>query len=251
MTFHRVWILALSVLLPTAALAQPGWTGAGLGFSSDIVARLAKVERLLEKDKWDKAQREIDEQVEKALERGAYNAVSGSDVAVLMTLQALIQVQRGEREDGLWTWYIAQNLDRGVLRIRRFAVYGEPWEFLSANPLRQWDGSVRGRPIRTQQELRSDWDVEFTPPVVKEEKDAEFWRPFQRLDRELRFYAQVIVDREGKTDQPVVLDGLEYPLLVYFGVIGLRDWRYEPGTVDGEPAEMFEEVELRLRQRRW
>jgi hypothetical protein len=151
-------------------------------------------------------------------------------------LQAIAEAELGHLEDARWHWYVAQNLSREV-RSMDLSHYGEAGEYLRQCLLS--NESQRARVIDVLDPVRPErtYGNSFQPPVRT--KVAYPRRPQDLRNRD-RFSqvvnVQITVDESGQIVQPLVMDGGFYPGLVYRAFEALRDWRYQPASLNGQPV---------------
>ncbi len=149
---------------------------------------------------------------------------------------AEVGVER-KKDEGRWHWYLAQNLYREV-RIWDLTVYGngKVGQFLQRNLLVDADAEYKGLvdvldPVNPEATARQG----FKPPVRTQVVYPR--RPQDLRDRD-RFshvvFVQVTVDEHGHVVQPEVVDGGFYPGLIYKAFEALREWRYQPATLNGK-----------------
>ncbi|MCG6880189.1 MAG: energy transducer TonB, partial [Deltaproteobacteria bacterium] len=58
---------------------------------------------------------------------------------------------------------------------------------------------------------------------------------------------KVLVNGDGKVADLLVLKSSGYSMLDKSAVRAVRNWRFEPGTVDGKPAKMWVQVPVRFK----
>ncbi len=61
--------------------------------------------------------------------------------------------------------------------------------------------------------------------------------PRGRRSRRPSVRVEMIVTREGKPTWPRVVRGFEDPMAVFSALLVLREWTFEPATLDGEPVD--------------
>ncbi len=155
-------------------------------------------------------------------------------VATALTMQAIAEVEAGRRDDALWHWQVAQNVDP-ELRRASLDTLGEAGAWLEAHRLRA-PGTLDGEPPAGAVAPEARQRDEVTPP-------APLSVPIPEPPRELglawasdRLEIEVVVDVEGRVRSPVLLRGGKLPGKVYFGLAALEQWRFRPALAAGVPV---------------
>lgn len=229
--------LALALLLPVGGLGQ---FSATLGLDT---RETLEIEALLKAGKVSRALKLTREQIELIRARMETEVTTGENLARVVALEAVGLALKGKEEDARWQWIVAQNLDRGVARRRYSKDYGEAGAFLDRHRLRKLGEAPPGSDARSAQSwLRRPGLNEVTMPEVTEMVN---WEPLQEPGFGLRHpdvrtvAVEVVVDAQGRPSEPVVLSGGDRPGIVYAAIRTIRQWRFQPGTVDGVPREML------------
>ena len=163
--------------------------------------------------------------------------------------QAVAEANLDRRDEAIWHWHIAQNLDAKVFR-RDLAPYGEAGKLLYEYPLRAagelpppyavpqtlpGQGRLRG-PVRP--------DIARVPTVLNNTGAA--------LQGSGDFRVEVIIDRRGRVRQPVVESTHLHPIVIYASLEWLRQIPpFEPARYDGEAVDSLDSVTVRFRVERW
>ncbi|MCP3958412.1 MAG: hypothetical protein GY719_11215 [bacterium] len=151
-------------------------------------------------------------------------------VAMALTMQAVAESESGRREEALWHWQIAQNLNPGLRQAPLVEVFGEAGAWLEARPLR----------------AAGILDSPLPPAGAETTQPAPLSVPPPEPPRELRdawssevLEIEVVVDAGGEIRSPVVLRGGELPGKVYFSLVALERWRFRPALACGEPTAVL------------
>lgn len=146
---------------------------------------------------------------------------------------ALAEAALDRPEEASWHWYLAQNLDR-TLRSFDLAPYGRAGAFLGQNLLASAEALHADvtdvlDPVRPEK-------AGFQEPVRTRAVYPKRPRDLSARDRfSIVVFVQVTIDAAGRVVQPLVVDAAYYPGLVYEAFEALRDWRFRPATLNGEP----------------
>jgi Gram-negative bacterial TonB protein C-terminal/NHL repeat len=150
--------------------------------------------------------------------------------------RAIAEASVERRDEARWHWYMAQNFLGDVSAIG-LPNYRKSAQFLHRHTLMNGDREYAGMP-------------DVLDPVRPEEAYGPKFREPQRtrvvypyLPRDLRgrdrfshvVFVQITVDATGQIVSPVVVDGGFYPGLTVRAFDALREWRYRPATIDGNP----------------
>ena len=199
---------------------------------------VARVEGLIAGERWKKALREL-EAVREELMWSSWREPDLGEVLTELAFQAaVIRANLGEDEAALWEWYAALNHERlrgrQELAGRDLAPYGRAGALLAAHPLRAVDEApagvelVAGRP-----------DLDFHEAAPREDSAFEPLANTSAVrERPAPVLVQVVVDRDGRLLQPVVLQ---------WALDNLRGAApFEPARMAGEPVATLWQSEFGL-----
>lgn len=153
------------------------------------------------------------------------------DLARDVSRLALAEAGLGRKEDALWHWGVAQNLDRAALSPAELASFGAPGELLAQHPLRHLDEAPAGLRV-----YRPD-DPDILPP----RRTAGELPKLAEDPKGGVLRIQGIVDHEGRFLAPTVL-GEGAPDTIYRVLEALRDWRYLPARRNLRRVASFRSV---------
>jgi hypothetical protein len=231
-------VLALSLALPTLL---------GAAAASEWTPEIEKVDAILRKGKWKQGHRLAKKTTQELIRRSWYGAGLRESLTDLAVLLAVAEANLGRREDAIWHWHMAQNLDSRV-RKRDLTPYGDAAKLLYEFPLR---GSG---------EVPAPFKVRETTVYSKVEKPKSDRPPQKTIlnntaavrERPGNFHAEIIVDRQGKTHQPVVTSGHLHPIVLFATLEWLREIPpFKPARVDGEVTDFVMRVTVRFDFSRW
>lgn len=234
-TFRTVVSFAAAGLAVVGVLALAAPAEAALPTQWD--EQLAELEGEIERGKYERALRRADKLTRKmVLEMGAFPAEAGP-LARAATVLALAQAGVGRRDDALWTWTIAQNLDVAQRRRPDLERFGEPGRLLADHPLRlpgtQPDGTgVMRRSLTASPEV-IDAEVRASCGSLRYSRDVPAPPPVE---------VEVVIDADGWPRQPVLLAPHRHPGFAYMVLDGLRRWRFQPAEAEGSTVAVLEVV---------
>lgn len=146
---------------------------------------------------------------------------------------ALANAGQGKEQEARWYWYAAQNLDH-------------KWVAADLSAYRGAGVVLAKHRILPEHQQVAELDV-IDPIVPEGAKKARFKEPervrvvyperprdlagFDRFSEAL--FVQVTIEADGSMTQAVLVDGLEYPSLMFKVFEAMSGWRYRPATFDG------------------
>ena len=210
---------------------------------------LENVEESLRNHKWKTGLRQARRLTDTVVRRSWYGKELKQMLSELALYQAVAEANLGRRDDALWHWHIAQNLDFKI-RQRDLAPYGEAGKLLYEFPLRARGevptGFVVPETYPTGPRLDRPRKPEMpTPPTVLNNTGAA-------IEGSGDFKAEVIIDENGEFHQPVVLSPYLHPIVIYASLEWLRKWApFEPALFEGEPADFMDEITVQFHVSRW
>ncbi len=220
-------IAALTLVGAACLHAAPNQGGVPEAWRTTI----AEVDRKVLAGQWQAAEKTVRKLTrEMALELSPRPA-NRQVLALVLILQAVAEAGLEREEDAVWHWHIAQNLDPS-LRRKRLSAYGAGGALLERHRLRlagELPEELAGGPEATAEEEITSSPGPLTVPAPKAP---------QQLSRSWDhdpFEVEVVIDREGRIREPVVLKG-ELPGKIFLGLEALRSWRFEPARSGTEPV---------------
>lgn len=162
--------------------------------------------------------------------------------AIALTHKALGLAGLERKDEALWNWHIALNLYPGLAKTD-LSPYGEPGRFLLANTeLRKSESIQRlagGKPLT----------ADMTAPVVKKRVNPTYPEAALNFRVSGLTVIEVLIDRNGNVASPLVLKSLPAPTVTYAALEALRQWKFEPGRIKGEPVDVVFNVTLNFKLR--
>ena len=228
------------VLLGLAAVAlPPRASGQNSVFLEDAPAAilaaapgleaLADIDARLQRGEWEPSRAAALARIEADLAKP-----TATELARDLARLALAEAGLGRREDALWHWGAAQNLDPTALSPGDLAAFGAAGELLARHPLRHLDEAPAGLTV-----YRSDH-----PGIQPANRIAgeipKLPEPPEGMEAGV-LRIQGIVDLEGRFREPIVL-GEGSPATIYRVLEALREWRYEPAWRNRRRIASFRSV---------
>jgi len=206
-------------------------------FAADpLIARLGESATELKKGDYAKALK-IDER----LIRDMLNELGPGDaeakwfsVAVLHRALALAGLHRDD--DAIWYWHVALNLYPAIEQ-SDMSMFGAPAAFLKRHPL------VAEPPDRRPVSMD-----EHPPKAVK--RTEPLYPLGMRVFHETGIVIlRCVIDESGNVRDVELKKGLPGATLSYAAMEALRQWKFEPATVDGKPVPVVFNLTINFKMR--
>jgi TonB family protein len=146
-------------------------------------------------------------------------------LGIPLVQQAIAEVGLGRVKDGLWHWYVAISL-YPALRNSDLSMFGKPAEVLKAAPLPETEN------------VKSPADLAITPPKVVVRPEPRYPSGARAFGVKGVLIVKAIITKGGEPRSPQIIQALPGPTLSYSALEALRNWRFTPASVNGEPIEM-------------
>jgi TonB family protein len=164
-------------------------------------------------------------------------------LGTVTTLRAIAAYQLGRPDEALWHWYVACQLSPRVATYQMTA-YGEAGPFLKENIPRDAAPGEEG-PRSPDDEASHLDDDRIEPPRKRRTVSPEF--PFGKLGNpDVEVVVEAIIDKQGRVRNPRIATSHGELTLVYAVLEALRQWEFEPGTLDGEPVNVYYTLTVRF-----
>lgn len=229
-----VLFLLVPAILPAAPVSE---------WSSEVT----RVDGLLRQGKWKQGLKQARKVTDQLLSKSWYGAGLRESLTDLAVLLAVAEANLDRKDDAVWHWYIAQNLDRRV-RKRDLSPYGKAAKLLLEYPLRRLHEIPPGFEIRDQT-LYS----KVERPEPKEPPRADILNNTAAVrEKPGDFQVELVVDKEGHIHHPVVMSDYLHPIVIYAVLEWLRKLpALEPARIDGEPSDYIDVVSVHFDFSRW
>ncbi len=210
---------------------------------------LEKLDKNLRDHKWKSGLRSARRLTDTILGRSWYGKELGRMLSELALYQAVAEANLGKRDDAVWHWHVAQNLDFRMRR-RDLSPYGEAGKLLQEFPLRARGEVPVGFVVPTTYPTGPRLDRPRRPkmrtvPTVLNNTGAT-------IEGSGDFKVEVIIDQSGEFHQPVVVSSYLHPVVIYASLEWLRKWGpFEPALFEGEPADFLDEITVQFNVSRW
>lgn len=221
--------------------APPGAEARGKQASEDWQRRLQSVDADLRRGDWPSAKDGSRRLVREMFERIIDGEGAAPTLAMAVLLRGLATAGvggTGDREAGLWDWFVAQSLFPGF-RQTDLTAYGEPGRLFAEYRL----GAGGERPAAAQTTRRSEPDPtlerDVSAPSPAKKVEPVYPPALSRLCRRGKVVVETIIETSGEVSYPIVKEPGESPVLTFSTLEALREWRFEPARLRGEPVRVY------------
>lgn len=215
--------------------------------TSEWGPELRKVQDVLAEQKWKLAKTKARKLAKKVAGSSWYGPDLGQVLAELDFAHAVADANLGNDREAIWYWHIACNLDFR-LRRRDLAPYGEAAKLLSEFPLRRRGEVPPGFVVPESSPLVPETPPQkpdYEPPVILNNTAAA-------QDRPPDAHVEVVIDKEGRLHQPVMVSDYLHPILIHAVLEWLFDFPpCEPRRIQDEPVATLFTFTVAFIYRRW
>ncbi len=160
---------------------------------------------------------------------------------VALTHKALALAGLGRKEEARWDWHSALNLYPELAQTD-LSPFGEPGRFLLANA--EMRKHTEARP-----DQRQPLAANVTAPKLKKRVEPRYPGGAYSFGVSGLTVIEVLIDREGRVSSPLVLKALPAPTITWAALEALRQWKFEPGRIDGQPVDVVFNVTINFKLR--
>jgi len=238
-----IW-LSVGLAVATAALVKAEGPLTGKR-SQEVVEgwreRIGETEQLLREGKWKRSKRQMDDLLPEMTTRFFSEVGSGQLLGVATGLRAVAEAGLGDEDGAAWDWSVAKTLAPEVAEVD-LTQFGEAGSFFSSPRFEElsytWHGPFLGDtgPVDDSGDLAAD--RRFVPPKKRRAPRPQYPRGMQHACTEAPVVVQFVIDRGGTPRSPTWIAKAN-PVLFFAATESLRDWRFEPATVDGKPVKTY------------
>lgn len=145
---------------------------------------------------------------------------------LVLAHKALALAGLGRNDEALWQWHTVIGL-YPAYGSRNLSDYGNAGRFLMENRQvrsRSGDGAPAKGGART---------VNATAPKIKRRVEPRYPPGARAFGVSGALQVEVIIDTDGRVTAPSIIKALPAPTMSYVALDAVRQWRFEPGKVDG------------------
>lgn len=208
------------------------------------------VDRFARQGRWKTAAREVEKLRAEVMRVSWREPDLGQVFAELAFLSAVAHANRGEDEEAVWEWYVAQAYERAAgparggpgLAERDLAPYGRAADLLPGHPLRK-----RGEVPAGVEPPEDALFTELEPPVAPPYEPTDLRNVNVEKSRLTPVTFEVYIDPEGQIHQPLITSPWAPPPVLQWGFDNLRRMgRFTPARLRGQPVGALQDIELTL-----
>ncbi|MFP5247515.1 MAG: TonB family protein, partial [Thermoanaerobaculia bacterium] len=153
--------------------------------------------------------------------------------------KALALAGLGRNEEAIWYWQVALALDPAFAE-SDLSAFGKAGEFLAANKQPYELPKTRMSPVEP---TTSD----VTPPKIIKRANPHFPEGARQFGVEGRLGLEFIIKTDGRVYSPKVKEPLPSPTLTFAALEAVRQWRFEPGKLKGEPVDVIFDLTMNFK----
>jgi TonB family protein len=213
---------------------------------ADWSRELESAIRELEAGETAPAMRRLDGLLEEYAARAGSGPANQKNLGTLLLYRAIALQQGGRIEDAQWDWDLAAIFlpQAGSFDLSRF---GEAGRALSAYAVGV--GRTEPDPCASGDTVR---ETSQRAPGLKEPRVLKRVRPqyppgARQLGGQGAVEVAAVIGETGAVARPRALGETPYPSLTYAALRSLREWRFEPATLNGRPVESCFSLTVRFR----
>jgi len=155
---------------------------------------------------------------------------AGNTFGVVLTQRAIAEAGLGRQEEALWLWHTALSVQPNLVD-SDLSPFGAPAAFLKQNLI------VRPPKAETS-------GVGAVHPVVTKSRNPKYPDGAYAAGLVGTIEIEVEVDTRGMARAPRVIKAPRGPTFVFAAFEAIKDWRFTPGSVGGEPVPVVLVIEF-------
>ncbi len=237
----------LLALLLLAAGPEPVAARDGAG-ASPWWANVEKVEESLRKGDWKRSRKRAEAEAREIARTSWTDPELKKVLAALSACRAIAAANLGQRDEALWYWFLAQNIDFRIWS-KDLAPYGDAEKLL------------REFRLRARGEVPAGFVVPASSPYMSvEPPNNDGWPDLTHIEntgavherRVSDLLIELVIDEAGRIHHPVVLTPDTHPVTVYAVLDQLRGYPpIRPAVYDGEPGDSVYTLTVWFKILRW
>jgi TonB family protein len=223
--------LLTMLLLFAAANTAPIHAFATLEAADPLVSHFSDSAAELKKGNYAKALRIDERLINEMLGSLGPGEEETKSFSLAVAHKALALAGLGREDDAIWYWHVAQNLDPS-LGTSDMSMFGAPAEFLKKHPLSAELPSlprvVSGVPPS---------DPNLRPPAATKRVEPMYPGQARLSGVSGNVFTESVIDRSGSV-RDIWLLKAPSATLAYCAMEAVRQWKFRPATLDGQPVDV-------------
>lgn len=152
--------------------------------------------------------------------------------------KALAEAGLGRHDDALWDWHTVLTL-YPKFQNQRLEGYGAAGQFLMDNKVLRITSQSKPPVDRTPTNIK--------PPRLKKRVMPRYPRGAEYFGSGGMLVAEVIITPEGRVTSPMLVKSLPAPTLSYVALKAVRQWKFEPGELDGKKVPVVFQLTMNFK----
>ncbi len=225
---------ALVILLLAGALPLAGASS----IAEQWVAHLKAVDQKLRAQQWEQAEKQVLEVTDQIVAGTGTGQGAADILGVASAFRAVAEAGQGREEEAGWHWDMALNLRPEVAKTD-LSPYGAIGVGFKARQLRPIDPN-RVSPQAVEAAKQEAIQKHFQPPRIIRKVRPRFPEGLRRMGVSGSLLVETIIGEDGVPREPLVVDaGGVGPAMKYVALESLRQWRFEPARLEGQPVKVY------------
>lgn len=229
-------ISAIFLIGALPAVAQPSLSDRWLG-------GLRQVDQMLRARQWKDAAAQGRKVAYAILETSGTGEGASYSLAVISAFRAIAEAELGNEADAAWHWDAAVNLDPKVAKTN-VAPYGPKAAELQRRPVREPEKEMNPELLRLAgpggESVVDPAVRKVQKPRIREMKRPEYPEALSRLGADGVVILSSIIGEDGRPRDPLILETKGVgPAAKYAALDAVRQWRFEPATLEGKPVAVY------------
>jgi hypothetical protein len=228
---HTLTVL-VGVLVVRPAVAQELSPAASEGVVAMWQQDLGEIEGLLVEREWKRAKRKADGLLDAMVDRLRTGTGAGPLLASAVAMRAIARSGLEDAEGAAWDWHVALSLSPAVTEVD-LTRFGDAGLYFRSAGFEQFTEKLIERTGTSEPKDGAD-RPRWTAPVKVRTPSPWYPRAKHNACVEQPVALAFVVDARGRPVAPR-FEAPADPILAYSALETIREWRYEPATVDGRP----------------
>ncbi|HEX9945877.1 MAG TPA: energy transducer TonB [Thermoanaerobaculia bacterium] len=199
---------------------------------------LKEVGQKLRAQQWEEAEKQVLRVADQIVERTGTGQGAAYFLAVASALQAIAESGLRREEEADWHWDMALNLFPDIAKTD-LSPYSPSADRFKTRQLRSADPD-RTSPQAVEAAKQDAIKKDIQPPRIIRQARPKFPEGLRQMGVSGNLAVETIIDRDGVPRQPLVLSTQGVgPAMKYAALEALRQWRFEPARLEGEPVKVY------------